>query len=90
MCILNIDTLIFTRVNIYFLLARVAELVDALVLGTSAVRRKSSSLFFRTRYKKKVSKIGNPFFILFFIKINHLLKQKKINFCLTPFNKCVY
>lgn len=28
--------------------ARVAELVDALDLGSSAVRRKSSSLFFRT------------------------------------------
>ncbi len=28
--------------------ARVAELVDALVLGTSAVRRESSSLSFRT------------------------------------------
>ena len=28
--------------------ARVAELVDALVLGTSAARRESSSLSFRT------------------------------------------
>ena len=43
--------------SIHFLPARVAELVDALVLGTSAVRRKSSSLFFRTIYKSiKVKK----------------------------------
>ena len=31
--------------------ARVAELVDALVLGTSAARRESSSLSFRTKFK---------------------------------------
>lgn len=31
--------------------AKVAELVDALDLGSSAARCKSSSLFFRTRYK---------------------------------------
>ena len=30
--------------------ARVAELVDALVLGTSAARRESSSLSFRTNF----------------------------------------
>ena len=32
--------------------AKVAELVDALDLGSSAVRRESSSLSFRTTYKQ--------------------------------------
>ena len=36
------------ELHILKLTARVAELVDALVLGTSAVRRESSSLSFRT------------------------------------------
>ena len=37
------------QVSIYILgIARVAELVDALVLGTSGVTRESSSLSFRT------------------------------------------
>ncbi len=36
--------------NAVYLNARVAELVDALDLGSSAVRRESSSLSFRTKY----------------------------------------
>ena len=41
--------------------ARVAELVDALVLGTSAARRESSSLSFRT--KQKGFHYWKPFFL---------------------------
>ena len=35
-------------------IARVAELVDALVLGTSGVTRESSSLSFRTMYSELI------------------------------------
>jgi hypothetical protein len=38
------------RKKAVYLNARVAELVDALDLGSSAVRRESSSLSFRTKY----------------------------------------
>ncbi len=37
------------HLNVVYNLARVAELVDALDLGSSAVRRESSSLSFRTK-----------------------------------------
>ncbi len=39
--------------------ARVAELVDALVLGTSIVRCESSSLSFRTISQKRLSQLYN-------------------------------
>ena len=38
-------------------LARVAELVDALVLGTSGVTRESSSLSFRTSQKTSINSL---------------------------------
>ncbi len=39
-----------SAIKAVYLNARVAELVDALDLGSSAVRRESSSLSFRTKY----------------------------------------
>gem|GEM_PF-3264635 len=58
----------YDTAHIHQHIAKVAELVDALDLGSSVARRESSSLSFRTIY--------------FFVKnIQYLLENKYAGFC---------